>query len=135
MKPAPTIRAAAVLFYITGLASLLLTGPSMAYNLLTGKSVGSLLGMNPAFGDYLGANPFGLSVATAILFGIAMVVTGALGVVAGIWLGKSLKRGGQLGILAALGMTVFGIGLVLPPWILAGPILVVLIRAGWETLR
>ena len=42
MKPAPTIGAAAVLLYMTGFGSLLLTGPSIA------NSVGSLLGMNPA---------------------------------------------------------------------------------------
>jgi hypothetical protein len=134
MKPAPTIRAATVLLYITGFGSLLLTGPSMAYNLITGNSVGSLLGMNPAFGDYLGPNPFGLPVAGAVLFGVAMVATGALSVLAAIWLGKSQKRGGRLGTLSALGMTVFGIGLVLPPWILAGPIVLGLIRLGWETL-
>jgi hypothetical protein len=137
MHPAPVIRAASVLSYVVGVGTLLAIGPGLAYNLFTGESVGSLLGMNPSYGDYLGSNPIGLTwgFTGALIFGVAFLVAAALEIVAGFWLGKSLKRGGRLGVVLALAITAFSVGFVLPAWIVVGPILIGLIGAGWRTLH
>jgi hypothetical protein len=122
---------------VVGVGTLLAIGPGLAYNLFTGESVGSLLGMNPSYGDYLGSNPIGQTwgFAGALIFGAAFLAAAALEIVAGFWLGKSLKRGGRLGVVLALAITALSVGFVLPGWMVVGPILIGLIGAGWRTLH
>ena len=137
MQLATTIRAASILSYIMGIGTLLALGPSLAYNLATGTSTGSFLGIDPSYGDFLGSNPIGLLLGYpgALVFGVAFLVVAALQLVAGLWLGKSLKRGGKLGATLALCVTALSVGFVLPAWVVAGPVMLVLLALGWETLQ
>ncbi len=48
---------------------------------------------------------------------------------------KSLKKGGKVGAVAALGISVCAIGFVLPAWLVIVPIILVLLALGWKTLR
>ena len=137
MKPEPSIRAASVLSYVIGLLTLLSIGPSLAYNLYSGSSFGSLFGPDPSYGDFLGSNPIGRlwGFTGALVFSLAFLTVSALDVVAGYWLGRSLKKGGRLGAIATPFIMAFGIGFVLPLWILVPPIILVLLVMGWKTLR
>ena len=93
--------------------------------------------MNPSYGDFLGSNPIGRlwGYPGALVFGLAFLVVAALQPVAGFWLGKSLKRGGRLGATLALCVTALSVGFVLPAWVVAGLVTLVLLVVGWKTLR
>ncbi len=135
-KPETSIRVASLLSYITGIGTLLSIGPGLAYNLYTGSSTGALLGMPPSFGDFLGS-PIGIAWGTAgvLVFGLIFLSAAVLSTVAGYWLWKSLRKGGQVGTVAALGIIVCSIGFVLPAWLVIVPITLVLLALGWKTLR
>lgn len=137
MQVATTIRAASILSYVMGIGTLLSLGPSLAYNLVTGTSTGSLFGIDPSYGDFLSSNPIGRfwGYPGALVLGLAFLVVAALQPVAGFWLGKSLKRGGRLGAALALCVTALSIGFVLPAWVAAGLVTVVLLAVGWRTLQ
>lgn len=66
---------------------------------------------------------------------MAFLVAAALEVVAGLWLWKSQRRGGWLGVILAVAMTGLSIGLILAAWLPIGAVLIALIGAGWKTLR
>jgi hypothetical protein len=135
MSPARAIRTASVLSYVVGLGTLLTLGPSLASDLLTDRSTGSPLGLNPSYGNFTGPNPLGLPVVVVVIFGVAFLVAAALEVVAGLWLWKSQRRGGWLGVILAVAMTGLSIGLILVAWLPIGAVLIALIGAGWKTLR
>ncbi len=132
-----SIRVASVLSYITGIGTLLSIGPGLAYNLYTGSSTGALLGMPPSFGDFLGSSPIGIAwgFVGVLVFGLVFLSAAVLSTVAGYWLWKSLKKGGKVGAVAALGIIVCAIGFVLPAWLVIVPITLVLLALGWKTLR
>ncbi len=135
-RPVRAIRAASWLSYLIGFGTLLSIGPSLTYNLYTGSSFGSLYGAPPSFGDFLGSNPIGLLLgfAGAVVFGIAFLVAAGVEVLAGYWLGKSLKKGGKLGAILCLCIAGFGIGFVLPGWVLFPSVIMFLLAMGWKTL-
>ena len=137
VEPDSAIRAASVLSYLIGLGTLLSIGPSLTYNLYYGSSVGSLFGGDPSYGDFLGSNPIGRlwGFAGVVVLGLAFLVVAAAEVVAGHWLGRSLKKGGKLGALATPCIMAFGIGFVLPLWFLVPPVILALLAMGWKTLR
>jgi hypothetical protein len=137
MQLATTIRAASILSYIMGIGTLLALGPSLAYNLATGNSTGSLLRIDPSYGDFLGSNPIGRlwGYPGALVFGLAFLVVAALQPLAGFWLGKSLKRGGNLGATLALCVTALSVGFVQPAWVVVGLVTLVLLAVGWKTLH
>ncbi len=125
-----------MLSYIIGLGTLLTIGPSLAYDLYYGSSVGSLFG-SPSYGDFLGSNPIGRlwGFAGVVVLGLAFLVISAVEVVAGYWLGRSLQKGGKLGLVLNPCIVAFGIGFVLPGWYLVPPVIVVLLIMGWNSLR
>ena len=119
-----------------GIGTLLGLGPSLAYDLATGTSTGSLLGIDPSYGDFLGSNPIGQlwGYPGAVVFGLAFLLVAALQPVSGFWLGKSRKIGGRLGATLALAVMALSIGFVLPAWVVAALVMLVLLAVGWETL-
>ena len=136
VRPEGAIRAASVVFYVTGLLTLLALGPSLVYNLSTGSSVGSLFGPSPDYGDFIGSNWIGQTwgYAGALVFGVILLVLGGAEVVAGYWLSKRSKKGGKLGAILTPPTILLAIGFVLPLWYILPVVWTLLLAIGWEAL-
>ena len=118
------IAVAATLFFIIGIIDV----------------IGSLL-MITAGGLISSIPIFGLFSAIPLALGFILIMIGIFNIVAGYWLWHSLRKGGVLGmILAILGILVstallFVFGPVAAVDIIIYIVLVILIAAGWSTLR
>lgn len=133
MMRTKVIRTTAVLFYFTGCLGLVML-PVTAYTIYTGllPSVWApTLGLRGANSGFVESLPFEVVIAAGLVF----AAVSALEILAGNWLWKSRKKGGRLGIiLLPVGITL-SIAMVLPIWIVAHTVKVVLLALKWKTLN
>ena len=66
---------------------------------------------------------------------VPLAFTSWLEVLAGYWLRKSRKEGGWLAVFLLPITMFFWIGFVMPIWLVLGPFRVLLVLAGWKSLR
>jgi hypothetical protein len=92
----------------------------------------------PLIGNVLDdSTPIGMAggLNTVIVLGIGLVAASALDVVAGLWLRRSLKKGGKLGITLQPINFFFAYGFGIPALYVLAPLWLILISLGWKSLR
>jgi hypothetical protein len=92
----------------------------------------------PLIGDVLDdSTPIGMAggLNTVLVLGIGLVAVSVLDVVAGLWLRRSLKKGGWLGIGLQPFNIFFAYGFGIPALYVLAPIWLILISLGWQSLR
>jgi len=126
----PAITAASILYLVSGLGTLVVNVPVIIF-MIQNRTFPVVLGiplMGSAFAERLGMD---FMIRASIVFQIVNALDG----LAGYWLWKSEKRGGRLGlIMLAVGLP-FWILFELPLFLLAGPIRLIALAAGWKSLR
>ncbi len=126
----PAITAASIFFLVFGLGILVVNVPVIAY-MMSNRSFPVVFGiplLGSSFTERLGMD---FMIRASLLFQIV----NALEVLAGIWLWKSDKKGGRLGlILLPVGLP-FWILFQLPLPLIVGPLRVIALAIGWKTLR
>jgi hypothetical protein len=70
-----------------------------------------------------------------LALGVVLVVVSILEVVAGVWLWRSLKRGGWLGLVLQPLNLFFAVGFGIPILYLLAPLWSILLLSGWRSLR
>jgi hypothetical protein len=129
-KRSPAITVASILYLVSGLGTLLVNVPIITY-MMQNRTFPVVLGiplLGSRFAEKLGMDSM---IAASLLFQIV----NALDVLAGYWLWKSEKKGGRLGlIMVAVGLP-FWILFELPLFLLAGPLRLIALAAGWKSLR
>jgi hypothetical protein len=131
-KPARTIRFAAVLFVLSiGVA---LTTPLI---LVSFERNGYLPEDPFDFGIQFLAGPFSenLSSGAVITLGVVLTALSVLDVVAGVMLWKGLRGGGVLGFVTSPIVFALGIGFAVPFLLVVTILRLVLVAAGWSSLR
>jgi len=126
-----SITLAAILYYIFGALGILGGLGVMA--------IGGLVGVSGGWIPFIGGL-IGVIAGAGIFLGFIILVVGALDVVAGSWLMKSLRKGGILGITLSIIDIVFSAATIfILPFAIIGIlidiVLVILIAVGWNTLR
>jgi hypothetical protein len=126
----PAITTASILYLVSGLGTLVVNMPVIAF-MTENRTFPVVLGiplMGSSFAERLGMD---FMIRASIVFQIV----NALDALVGYWLWKSEKRGGRLGIImVAVGLP-FWILFELPFFLLAGPIRLIALAAGWKSLR
>ena len=92
----------------------------------------------PLIGDVLdGRTPIGilLGLNGVIALGVVHMATSILDVVAGVWLWRSLIKGGKLGIALLPVDLFFAYGFAVPILYIVPPLRSILLVAGWRSLR
>jgi hypothetical protein len=126
----PAITAASIFFLVFGLGFLLANIPVIAY-MMSNRSFPVVFGitlLGSSFTERLGMD---FMIIASLLF----QVVNALEVVAGIWLWKSDKRGGRLGLMLLPVGLAFWILFQLPLPLVVGPLRAIALAIGWKTLR
>ena len=126
------ITLSSVLFYLTGLVWAVAFPPFLAY-LAYFRTAPTLFGIQTPgetsrIGEILGLDG-------VIVLGIVFVAVMASEVLAGYWLWKSLRRGGQLGIATLPFEIFYAVGYGLPFFYLFTPLKLVLLVSGWKSLH
>ena len=124
------ITAASILFYFTGIAFFIGTVPITLY-IIQNRELPTMMGVKALGGGFIETLGTDAIVWSAILF----EVVNAAEVVAGYWLWKSRKKGGQLGIALFPFGLFFWLGFALPIPLVIGLLRLVLIAVGWKKLR
>ena len=126
----PAITIASILYLVFGLGTLVVNVPVIAF-MMRNRTFPVVLGiplLGSSFAERLGMD---FMIRASIVFQIV----NALDALAGYWLWKSEKRGGRLGlIMVAVGLP-FWILFELPLFLIAGPVRVIALAAGWKSLR
>jgi len=128
-----SITIASYLFLVFGAGSVVADPLLLAY--LAYYRVPPVL---PLIGNVLDdSTPIGMAggVNAVILAGIGLVVVSILDVIAGLWLTRSLKKGGSIGIAIQPFNLFFAYGLGIPGLYVLAPTWVVLLALGWRSLR
>ena len=128
-----TITVASLLFLVFGLASLVANSLLLVY--VAYYRVAPIL---PLIGNVLDdSTPIGLAggLDAVIALGICLVAVSVLDVVAGLWLRRSLKKGGKLGFALQPVNLFFAYGFGIPALYLLAPLWLILISLGWKSLR
>jgi hypothetical protein len=92
----------------------------------------------PIIGDVLDdTTPIGMAggLNAVLVFGLGLVTISILDVVAGLWLRRSLKKGGRLGIILQPFNLFFAYGFGIPGLYVLAPLWLILISLGWKRLR
>ncbi len=128
-----SIAVASLLFLVFGLGMAIADPPLLAY-IARYRSAPVL----PLIGDVLdGSTPIGMlgGLDAVLALGIVLVAMAILEVVAGLWLWKSLKKGGKLGIALVPLNLFFAVGFGIPILYVLAPLRTVLLASGWKSLR
>jgi hypothetical protein len=92
----------------------------------------------PLIGDVLDdTTPIGMAggLNAVLVLGIGLVAVSILDVLAGLWLRRSLKKGGKLGIILQPFNLLFAYGFGIPGLYVLAPLWLILIFLGWRSLR
>jgi hypothetical protein len=127
----PSITIASFLFIILGLAMAISNPLVLAYIIYNGSAP-------VVFGIELldGKSPIGVLWGHDAVFVLGVVLTfvAILGIVAGLWLRRSLRKGGKLGAFILPFYIFFGIGFEIPALYIFVPLTAVLLALGWKSL-
>ena len=127
------IAVASILFVLLSLAIAIANPPLLAY--IAYYRTAPIL---PLIGDVLdGTTPIGilLGLNGVIALGVVQIATSILAAVAGVWLWRSLIKGGKLGIALLPVDLFFAYGFGIPILYVVPPVRSVLLVAGWRSLR
>jgi len=127
-SPRPAIRAASLLYLLTGLAGGLSNLAVLAY-WQRYERIPQMLGIPLDYGGLLEA-PGSIGRLAPVF-----IASASLDLLAARWLWQGRRRGGSLGMILVPANIVVGIVLALPFWLLIAPIRGVLISIGWKSLR
>ena len=129
-KRAGAIALASILYAWFGLAFLI-------SSLLIGISALRNGELPVVFGIEMLAGPLSQRVGldAALAATVPWGVVNVLEVLAGYWLWKSRKHGGQLALVLFPAGMIFWIGYAVPMMVVIGPLRVCLLARGWKTLR
>ena len=126
-----SIAVASALFLINGVAWGLGTIPYALYIHRLGELPTTVGGIESMSGPI--SRRFGHDAVVWLL--VPLAFASWLEVLAGYWLRKSRKEGGWLAIFLLPITMFFWIGFVMPIWLVLGPLIVLLVLAGWKSLR
>jgi len=132
-RPGLLITVASFTLLVFGLGSVIADPPLLAY--VAYYHVAPVL---PLIGDVLDdTTPVGMAggLNAVLVLGFALVAVSALDVVAGVWLRKSLKKGGKLAIALQPANLFFAYGFGIPALFVLAPLWVILTSLGWKDLR
>lgn len=127
------IAIAAALFLVFGLGSAIADPILLAY--VAYYRAAPVL---PLIGNVFdGGTPIGMlwGLNGVLALGVVLVVVSILEVVAGVWLWRSLKRGGWLGLVLQPFNLFFAVGFGIPILYLLAPLWSILLLSGWRSLR
>ncbi len=126
------ITAASLLFLVPGLGFATVTPFILVYVMSHGSGP-------VAFGiEFLdGGSRIGLlwGYSAVIALGLALTAVGVMEVVAGLWLMKSLRRGGRLAIALLPLDLFFAVGFGIPVLYVLPPVRTIILASGWKGLR
>jgi len=132
-KRSLSVTIASYLFLVFGVGSVVADPLLLAY--LAYYRVAPVL---PLIGNVLDdSTPIGMAggLNAVIVVGIGLVAVSVLDVVAGLWLMRSLKKGGTIGIAVQPFNLFFAYGLGIPGLYALAPTWVILLALGWKSLR
>jgi hypothetical protein len=92
----------------------------------------------PVIGNVLDdTTPIGMAggLNAVLVLGVGLVATSVFDVVAGLWLRRSLKKGGKLGIILQPFNLFFAYGFGIPALYFLAPLWLILISLGWKSLE
>ena len=132
-KRSLVITMASILFLVFGLGSVL-ADPLLLAFLAYYHTAPVLPLIGSVFDD---VTPIGMAggLNTVIVLGLALVAVSFLDVVAGLWLRRSVKRGGKLGFIIQPINIFFAYGFGIPALYVLAPAWLVLMSLGWKSLR
>jgi hypothetical protein len=132
-KRGVALTVASLLLLVFGLSSVLADPPLLAY--VAYYHTAPVL---PLIGDVLDdSTPIGMAggLSAVIVLGIVLVAVSVLDVIAGLWLWRSFKNGGRLGVILQPFNLFFAYGFGIPALYVLAPAWLVLISLGWKGLR
>jgi hypothetical protein len=130
-EPDRIVAVTSILHYIVGIGFSLGTVPFSVY-VFVNRRLPEFLGIR-FFGDGFIERQAGVS---GIMWSsLGSIVTTAVYILAGYWLGKSMKLGGALSLALFPVSMFFALGYNAPAPILVHPVLAILILVAWRHLR
>jgi uncharacterized membrane protein YidH (DUF202 family) len=127
------ITIASILFLFFGLGSSVADPILLAYVAYYRTApilplIGEVLDDTTPIGMFGGLN-------AVLVFGAVLIAVSILEVLTGIWLWRSLKRGGKLGLALQALNIFFAVGFGIPALFVLSPLWLILLASGWRTLR